>query len=284
MVHSKDSESTEKRLKLGCASYSFPDWSLSRLLPWLADNRLHYVDIGMPHLSTTDSQLTWNHRAEACRSHSIVPYIATTNDDVLWGEVDEHRPEFNRARLTRFIETASGAGFAAIGIVPRNVPATGTAEAVLQLLASGVGDALREASPSVHACYLELHPKGVLKTLDDAKRLAETADHPAVGFTLDTSLLASMGQDFLNTYDELVRYPLNVHIRDVTDHDIFGIPGRGRIDFRSVIKKLCGSDYSGAMFIELFKTEENYGMPMAAAVEETAELIQTLWLESETGS
>ena len=119
---------------------------------------------------------------------------------------------------------------------------------------------------------LEVHPTEIAFDIATTRRaLAALGDHPHFGFNFDPSHLAYQGVDYLGFIAEFGARILNVHVKDVWwsdapspigvfgGHSEFGTPGRawdfrspgrGRIDFESLVRGLNHAGYQGPLTVE----------------------------------
>jgi sugar phosphate isomerase/epimerase len=119
---------------------------------------------------------------------------------------------------------------------------------------------------------LEVHPTEIAFDLVTARRaLAAVDHHPRFGFNLDPSHFGYQGVDYLGFVREQGERIWNVHVKDVWwsdrptpigtfgGHTDFGTdgrawdfrsPGRGRIDFESLVRCLNHAGYQGPLTVE----------------------------------
>ncbi|MFT5050235.1 MAG: sugar phosphate isomerase/epimerase [Chlamydiales bacterium] len=139
-------------------------------------------------------------------------------------------------------------------------------------------------------CFaLEVHPTEIAFDIATTRRAcAAIADHPRFGFNFDPSHLAYQGVDYLGFIDEFAARIFNVHVKDVWwsergepigvfgGHAEFGVPGRfwdfrspgrGRVDFEGIIRRLNHARYQGPLTVEWEDPmmEREYGAREAAA-------------------
>ena len=119
---------------------------------------------------------------------------------------------------------------------------------------------------------LEVHPTEIAFDIASTARALEAVDHhPCFGFNFDPSHLGYQGVDyieFIRTFGERI---FNCHVKDVTwsdglarigvfgGHTDFGTdgrfwdfrsPGRGKVDFESLIRALNHAGYQGPLTVE----------------------------------
>ncbi|MFT7461928.1 MAG: sugar phosphate isomerase/epimerase, partial [Pseudohongiellaceae bacterium] len=119
---------------------------------------------------------------------------------------------------------------------------------------------------------LEVHPTEIaFDTVSTRRALAALDGHPAFGFNFDPSHFGYQGVDYLGFLREFGERLFNVHIKDVWwseaptaagvfgGHLDFGVdgrhwdfrsPGRGRIDFESIVRLLNQQHYAGPLSVE----------------------------------
>lgn len=119
---------------------------------------------------------------------------------------------------------------------------------------------------------LEVHPTEIAFDIETAQRAMEAINsHPRFGFNYDPSHFGYQGVDYLRFIEEFGERIFNVHIKDVWwsdkgermgvfgGHGAFGAPGRfwdfrspgrGRIDFESLVRGLNHSGYAGPLTVE----------------------------------
>ncbi len=119
---------------------------------------------------------------------------------------------------------------------------------------------------------LEVHPTEIAFDLASTRRaLAALEGHPQFGFNFDPSHFAYQGVDYLAFLREFGARVWNVHVKDVwwsespTPIGVFGghsefgsdgrfwdfrSPGRGRVDFESIVRLLNHGEYRGPLTVE----------------------------------
>ena len=147
------------------------------------------------------------------------------------------------------------------------------------------------------AYALEVHPTEIAFDISSTRRALEAIDsHPSFGFNFDPSHFGYQGVDYLAFLREFGERVLNVHVKDVWwadtgaeagvfgGHTDFGAdgrfwdfrsPGRGRIDFESIIRMLNHADYRGPLTVEW----EDPMMDREAGAEEAARFVRDLDFE-----
>ena len=263
-------------MEIGCASYSFKNKDLSHILSWLRANNIEKIDIGAPVFALED-QSTWERITTSCRNYDVKPCILTVNYDVLQRLPLEPGELFNLGLLIRAVDAAVYLGTYRLGLVVNQIPDGLTKEETFSGLVNSLNKVAGYCQDQGVEIMVEIHVRGPITTLNEAIRLKEETVSPQIGYILDTSLLAYQGIDFAETCWRLRDRPLNVHIRDLTTHDFFGIPGRGPVDFEAVLKILQKVGYAHPLIIELFKTEENYQLSIEDAVKEAKSFLEETW-------
>ncbi len=119
---------------------------------------------------------------------------------------------------------------------------------------------------------LEVHPTEIAFDLSTARMALEAIEHhPRFGFNFDPSHMAYQGVDYLRFLDEFSSRIFHVHVKDVwwseSPHESgtfgghiefgeagrqwdFRSPGRGRIDFEAIYRKLIFANYNGPLSVE----------------------------------
>lgn len=141
---------------------------------------------------------------------------------------------------------------------------------------------------------LEVHPTEIAFDLVTAQRALQALDyHPAFGFNFDPSHLGYQGVDYVRFLYEFSDRIFHVHVKDVAwakapgvsgvfgGHLAFGdprrawdfrSPGRGDIDFESVIRALNHIGYTGPLSVEW----EDSGMAREVGAREAAAFVRRL--------
>ncbi|MCB9831737.1 MAG: sugar phosphate isomerase/epimerase [Planctomycetes bacterium] len=119
---------------------------------------------------------------------------------------------------------------------------------------------------------LEVHPTEIAFDIASARRALEAVDHhPRFGFNFDPSHFGYQNVDYLRFLDLFADRIFHVHVKDVWWDDrpaeagVFGghlefgdgrrgwdfrSPGRGRIDFEGIHRRLLLADYRGPLSVE----------------------------------
>jgi len=264
-------------LILACASYCYPDRSLDSVLCWLSENGFSRIDLGEPHFHPSMSVPELKQLYSSCRDKGLIPYIVSVNASQWW---DARQPgRLDSAAIEASLRAAKLAGADRIGLVANSLPEGRDRMWSYEQLCSGLREAASACVREEISINVEIHVRGPLIDLKQAKMLWEFVRCPLIGFTLDTSLLAFNGISFERACRELRDCDLNVHFRDLTDHDFFGIPGRGPVNFRASLAALKEIGYRKACVIELFRTVENYRVAMEDAVLESKGFLERLAAE-----
>jgi inosose dehydratase len=111
--------------------------------------------------------------------------------------------------------------------------------------------AARAVDRGLSCSYHPNSPEGsVIRIEDDYKFLFDELDNRAVGFAPDTGHIARGGMDvvhILKTYRTLIKH---IHFKDITASGSWTAMGAGIIDFRTIVKMLRDTGYSGWIMIE----------------------------------
>jgi sugar phosphate isomerase/epimerase len=119
---------------------------------------------------------------------------------------------------------------------------------------------------------LEVHPSEIAFDIASAERTLEALDnHPAFGFNYDPSHFVYQGVDYVEFIYRFSKKIFHVHVKDAkfsdtaTDAGVFGghlefgdrrrywdfvSPGRGDVDFESIIRALNRIGYNGPLSVE----------------------------------
>ena len=119
---------------------------------------------------------------------------------------------------------------------------------------------------------LEVHPTEIaFDSYSSRQALAAIDHHPRFGFNFDPSHFGYQGADYVSFLREFADRIWNVHVKDVwwsdrpSDAGVFGghapfgtngrfwefaSPGRGKIDFESIIRQLNWAGYQGPLSVE----------------------------------
>lgn len=148
-----------------------------------------------------------------------------------------------------------------------------------EMIAAGYRDFAQRWTPIVKAFEkvgvsfaLEVHPTEIAFDLPTARRTLEAiGNHAHFGFNFDPSHMGYQGVDYLGFVREFGSRVFNVHVKDVWwsdrpkpigvfgGHSDFGVdgrfwdfrsPGRGRVDFESLIRQLNHAGYQGPLTVE----------------------------------
>lgn len=139
---------------------------------------------------------------------------------------------------------------------------------------------------------LEVHPTEIAFDIATARRtLKALNNHPAFGFNYDPSHLGYQGVDYVKFIYEFADRIFHVHMKDVhwSDHPMdigvfgghtefgdnsrywnFRSPGRGKIDFESIIRALNDIRYTGPLSVEW----EDSGMNREAGAAEACDFVR----------
>lgn len=136
---------------------------------------------------------------------------------------------------------------------------------------------------------LEVHPTEIAFDVVTAERALQAIDyHPAFGFNFDPSHFAYQGVDYIEFLHRFHDRILNVHVKDVWSRNHPGVsgvfgghlpfgdprrnwdfrsPGRGNVDFESIIRSLNAIGYRGPLSVEWedMSMEREHGAKEACA-------------------
>jgi L-ribulose-5-phosphate 3-epimerase len=138
-------------------------------------------------------------------------------------------------------------------------------EQLLERLAAGLGELLRDAERLGVPIGIEPEPGMFIDTLSRFSRLLQWVDSPQLQLTIDLGHLYCQGEVPIADYIARFRSRLvNVHIEDmragVHEHLMFG---EGEMEFPPIIAALANNHYTGGVHVEL--SRHSHEAPAAAA-------------------
>lgn len=260
---------------LACSTYSFPECDLKLVLENIEKMSFRYFDVGYPQVNFQDWSLAqWKKAESIFECLQLRPVVLTINLPDLTSEYHQLRSGAVQL-LSKVLHIASSLQVSVICVVINSCLSPS-----LNGILNGIAEMVKDVIPICQdlKIYLgfEIHPKGPIKNLQSVEFLMNKIPSSWMGFTLDTSLLTYFQIDLREMIKILGDRLVNVHLRDVTDHDFFGIPGRGKIDFAGFFQMLEEINYKGPFIIELFKTQENFGLSLESAIIEAKEFLESL--------
>jgi len=151
--------------------------------------------------------------------------------------------------LIRAAKLAGRIGGAEEIVVPAHPPPPGRP---LQRWHEGPLKAARETGVPV---AVENMPKGRGRIFSVGRKSCYLPEHLAgIGdVTLDTSHVGASGIDLMQTYEKLEDQLRHVHLSDsnLTGRDEHRLPGKGKLSLKVFLADLGGSEYAGAVSLEL---------------------------------
>lgn len=260
---------------LACSTYSFPECDLEQVLKKIKKMNFRYVDVGYPQVNFQNwSSTQWKKAKSIFEGLGLCPAALTINLPELTSEYYEMRSGAIQL-LSKVLYIASNFQVSVVCVVI-NSCLSPSLNGMLNDIAEMVKDIIPTCQDLKIYLGFEIHPKGPIKNLQSVEFLMNKILSPWIGFTLDTSLSTYFQIDLREMIKVLRDRLVNVHLRDITDHDFFGIPGRGKIDFTSFFRMLEEINYKGPFIIELFKTQENFGLSLESAIVEAKEFLEGL--------
>lgn len=250
---------------LACSSYSFSDTNLCSVLKKIKNIGFSLVDLGWPQVDVKNYHVD---QIKSALDHTgIHPCVLSLDLVDLPSNNSQQWSQKGLLWLKKSLKIASEFHMGKIGLVVRSKVTSSSVKRsllplVIQLLKKVVADCENLKIP----ICLEIHPRGPVTTLAEAKIVKEEVASPWMGYTLDTSLLTWLSITPEEAVYTLKDCRLNVHLREVTDHDFFGIPGRGRINFKNFFRALQEINYTDPCVIELFRTKENFGLDLEQGI------------------
>lgn len=265
---------SKMELPLACASYSFEDSDLFTVLNKIKVLGFSWIDLGWPQINMKNLDLT--QVKDILQEIDIDVYTLSVVAPDLTSDCFTKWYQHGLLLLRQSLHVASQLGAKKIGLVVNSCTLDSSPKrALLQVI-----EALRNIVPDcenfkIPIC-VEIHPRGPLNDLVDAQMIRQEVASSWIGYTLDTSLLTWLSISLEEAVFSLRNCPLNIHLREVTDHDFFGIPGRGKIDFASFFRDLKKIGYSEPCIIELFRTKENFGVDLEQGISEAKRYLEEL--------
>jgi sugar phosphate isomerase/epimerase len=104
---------------------------------------------------------------------------------------------------------------------------------------------------------VEPEPALLIESADDFLEFIGTVPHGQVALNFDVGHFFCVGQDPAEAVGQLARWIRHVHLEDIApsrEHRHL-VPGRGAIDFRSVLRALRDVGYDGWITVELYPYE-----------------------------
>lgn len=141
----------------------------------------------------------------------------------------------------------------------------------------GLREVLRQTSRSSVRLAVELSLDDVFNSLRKARRLFEEIPSPRLGLLLDTSLLYYLRIDSHELFKAVGDRITHVHLRDATRREFQLSIGHGEVRFPEVLRLLRGAGYTGALSIELERTQERHGLAVEEALAESVPRVRE-WL------
>lgn len=217
-----------------------------------------------PHLWPPD---TTDERAGAIRdrirSHGL--HIANVNAFMMSAIEDFHHPswiepnpDYRRLRVEHTkasLTLASALGTRCITTEPGGpLPDGMSRDEAADIFISGLNDALREAERLGVRLLVEPEPGLLIETADQFLEFAERIDSPAFGLNFDIGHHYCVADPLPETIRRLALHTQHYHLEDIAASRVHEhlIPGRGAIDFASVLDAIRSTRYTGWITIELY--------------------------------
>lgn len=258
---------------LACSSYSFIDQGLVDVLKKVRQIGFSLVDLGSPqvNIESTDFDRT----REVVEKMGLHTCVLSANISYLTSGDQKQWYERGLLPLRRAVRGAYELGGQKIGLtINRFAPGASPRLALFQVVKALKCVETECEYYKVPIC-IEIHPHGPVSNLQEAKLVQKEMRSQWIGFTVDTSLMTWISTKPQDALFALKDFPLHIEIRDVTESDFFGLPGRGVVDFDAFFKVLKKINYSGSCVLELFKTEENFGLSLEKGLLEAKEYIES---------
>lgn len=106
---------------------------------------------------------------------------------------------------------------------------------------------------------IEPEPGLMIETFEQYLEFADRLDSPWVGLNFDIGHAYCVGQEPQEWIERMAPHTKHYHIEDIADtrkHEHL-IPGRGAIDFSSVLREIVKTGYDGWVTVELYPYIEN---------------------------
>jgi len=179
-------------------------------------------------------------------------------------------PTARRAGIAYTLEAMQAAEMLGAGVVGTSLGNIGEGRdwtEAAQYAVATLGEVM-ERAPEAIRLAIEVHVDDVCNSLVKALHFIRGVDHPRLGVAFDTSLLLHNRIDIDEAFDALGDRCFHVHLRGATHETYFAIPGRDEVDFPRFFRRLREADYSGALSLELYGVQEQYGMTTLEALKE----------------
>lgn len=127
-------------------------------------------------------------------------------------------------------------------------------EEALDTFVAGLGEALRCAEEVGVGLLVEPEPGLLIENAAQFLELVERIDSPMFGLNFDVGHFYCVGDPLVQTIERLQSYARHYHVEDIAATRVHEhlIPGRGAIDFASVVHAIDATGYDGWLTVELY--------------------------------
>jgi sugar phosphate isomerase/epimerase len=253
-------------MKLAYSTNAYAKFPLAEAVDRIAALAYRGIELmaDVPHVwpaTTTDSQVeTIRRRLD---THGLT--IANVNAFMMNAVQDFWHPswiepdvEFRRLRIQHTIDAlrlAQKLGATCITTEPGG-PLEGdmTRETAIDIFAQGLTEALEHAEKLGIELLVEPEPGLLIENASQFIELANRLTSPMFGLNFDIGHFYCVGEPLPETVERLRPYTRHYHIEDIAATRVHEhmIPGRGAIDFPSVLSAIRDTGYDGWLTVELY--------------------------------
>lgn len=127
-------------------------------------------------------------------------------------------------------------------------------DAAFDLFVAGLNEVLPVAECEGVMLLVEPEPGLLIENAAQFLELARRIDSPMFGLNFDVGHFFCVGQPLAETVHELSRFTRHYHLEDIAATRVHEhlIPGRGAIDFTTLLNAIDATDYDGWLTVELY--------------------------------
>lgn len=127
-------------------------------------------------------------------------------------------------------------------------------ERALDTFVAGLGEALRCAEEVGVPLLVEPEPGLLIENTAQFLELAERIDSPMFGLNFDVGHFYCVGDPLEQSVEQLQSFTRHYHLEDIAATRVHEhlIPGRGAIDFASLLQTIAATGYDGWLTVELY--------------------------------
>jgi len=191
----------------------------------------------------------------------------------------EPEADFRRGRIQHTIDSlrlAARLGATCITTEPGGpLPETMSRKKAMDIFGAGLGECLSVAEGAGVRLLVEPEPGLLIENADQFLQLAERVDSPMFGLNFDIGHFFCVGEALPETIFRLHRWTRHYHIEDIAATRVHEhlVPGRGAIDFATVLRAIHDTGYDGWITVELYPYLDD---PDAAGREAREHLLQRM--------